>query len=131
MTYMYIDDILLFGDTVEECRKNVDITKRYLEKLGFVIHEKKSQFEPNKSITFWGNKINSERMIVELTEERKEMIYEECLSLMNRNHAKRRIGARVIGLIISSFPATELGQLHYRLLESEKNKISKRSKRKL
>lgn len=67
----YIDDNLLLGDTVEECRKNVDITKRYLEKLGFVIHEKKSQFEPNKSITFLGNKINSERMIVKLTEEKK------------------------------------------------------------
>lgn len=33
----YIDDILLFGYTEEECRKNVNITKRYLEKLGFVI----------------------------------------------------------------------------------------------
>ena len=55
-------DILLFGDTVEECRKNVDITKRYLEKLGFVIHVKKSQFEPIKITTFWGNKINLERI---------------------------------------------------------------------
>lgn len=80
----YIDDILLFGDTVEECRKNVDITKRYFEKLRFVIHEKKSQFEPKKSITFLGNKINSERMIVKLTEEKQEMIYEECFSLVNQ-----------------------------------------------
>lgn len=86
----YIDDILLFGDTEEECRKNVDITKRYLEKLGFVIHVKKSQFETNKSITFLGNKINSERMIVELTEEKKEMIYEKCFSLMNKNFAEIR-----------------------------------------
>lgn len=101
----YTGDILLFGDTVDECRKNVDITKWYLEKLGFVIHVKKSQFEPNKSITFLGNKINSERTIVELTEEIKEMIYEEFFSLMNKNHANVRIVARVTG------------QLHYRWLE--------------
>lgn len=56
-------------------------------------------------------------MIVESTEEKNEMIYEECFSLMNKNHAKIRIVARVIGLIISSFSARELGQLHYRLLE--------------
>lgn len=77
-------------------QKNVDITKRYLDKLGFVIHLKKSQFEPNKSITFLGNKTNSERMIVELTEEKKEMIYEECFSLRNKNYAKIRTVARVI-----------------------------------
>lgn len=77
-------------------QKNVDITKKYLDKLGFVIHLKKSQFEPNKSITFLGNKTNSERMIVELTEEKKEMIYEECFSLRNKNYAKIRTVARVI-----------------------------------
>lgn len=93
-----------------------------------MIYVKKSQFEPNKSITFLGNKINSERMIVELTEEKKEMIYEECFSLRNKNYAKIRTVARVIGLIISSFSATELGQLHYRLLESEKIKYLKEAK---
>lgn len=56
------------------------------------------------------------------------MIYEECFSLMNRNHVKIRIVARVIGLIISSFSATELGKLHYRLLESEKIKYLKEAK---
>lgn len=54
-------------------------------------------------------------MIVELTEEKKEMIYEECFSLRNKNYAKIRTVSRVIWLIISSFSAIELGQLHYRL----------------
>ena len=116
----YIDDVLLFGDTIEECKMNVNITREYLEKFGFVIHGKKSQFQPKKCITFLGNVINSERMTIELTEENKDIIYEECKCLINKDQAKIRTVARVIGLIISSFSTTELGKLHYRLLEMEK-----------
>lgn len=68
----------------------------------------------------FGKLINSERMTIELTEEKKDIIYEECKCLINKDQAKIRTVARVIGLIISSFSATELGKLHYRLLEMEK-----------
>jgi hypothetical protein len=48
---------------------------------------------------------------------------------MDKDHAKIRTLARVIGLIISSFSATELGKLHYRLLETEKIRHLKDAKR--
>ncbi|XP_062576212.1 macrophage mannose receptor 1-like [Saccostrea cucullata] len=56
---------------------NVNITREYLEKFGFEIHRMESRFEPQKYITFLENRINSERMIIELTEEKKDIIYEE------------------------------------------------------
>ena len=46
----YIDDTLLFGDTVEDCRLNVMETVTLALKLGFVVHPVKSLFEPCRII---------------------------------------------------------------------------------
>ena len=44
----YIDDFFTKADTFEKCSKNVyDITECF-DKLGFVVHPEKSQFEPTQ-----------------------------------------------------------------------------------
>lgn len=48
----YIDDSLLLGDTPYECRINVDETVNLFTKLGFLVHQNKSVFEPTKRIVF-------------------------------------------------------------------------------
>ena len=116
----YIDDILLMGNSENDCNVNVQHTKLSLEKLGFVINENKSIFKPTKEIVFLGNIINSESMTVELTKEKKDTLYAECKSLFEKNQAKIREVARIIGLIVSSFSAVDFGPLHYRILEREK-----------
>ncbi|VDI30384.1 Hypothetical predicted protein [Mytilus galloprovincialis] len=67
----YIDDSLLLGETIEECNKNVNDTIELMSKLGFVIHEDKSVFQPSKQIIFLGNIIDSENMIITLTGRQK------------------------------------------------------------
>ena len=124
----YIDDILLLGDSKNDCKENVKLTRRYLERLGFVIHEKKSIFEPVRKIVFLGNIIDSEKMTIELSEDKKCIIQEECRMLCMKFQAKIRSVARVIGLIIASLPAVELGPLHYRVLEREKIEYLKNAK---
>lgn len=42
----YLDDILLIGETYDECRKNVEVTRALLESLGFILNKKKCQFTP-------------------------------------------------------------------------------------
>ena len=121
----YIDDILLIGNSEYECDQNVQQTKVALEKLGFIIHKKKSQFKPTKQITFLGNNINTENMTIELTDGKKETIYKECKLLYCKYKAKIREVARVIGLMVSSFSAIDFGPLHYRVLEREKIKALK------
>ena len=116
----YIDDILLMGNSEDDCNLNVEQTRLSLEKLGFVINEKKSIFKSTKEIVFLGNIINSEDMTVKLTNEKKENLYVACKSLLGKKQAKIREVARIIGLIVSSFSAVDLGQLHYRVLEKEK-----------
>lgn len=67
----YIDDSLLCGDTYYECKENIQKTVSSIEQIGFIIHPEKSQFEPSKKITFLGNIIDSEEMIVTLPIDKK------------------------------------------------------------
>lgn len=116
----YIDDSYLQGDTKAECKNNVRDTVSLMSELGFVIHEKKSVFEPVQNIVFLGNHIDSIKMIVYLTEARKLVLISECVKLRNKNIATIREVARVIGLIVASFSGVEYGPLFYRELEKEK-----------
>ena len=116
----YIDDSLLCGDSIEECNSNVQETVKLMSKLGFQIHKDKSVFIPTKQIKFLGNIIDTENMIVFLTDEKKLNIVTECTKLLNTDSSKIRQVARVIGLIVSSFSTVEYGKLFYRNIENEK-----------
>jgi len=116
----YIDDSLLIGDTFDECINNVNDTVSLIEKLGFIVHKDKSIFKPVKIIQFLGFWIDSEKMMVYLTNEKMQTISKECKNLMLKNVSSIREVARVLGLIVSSFSAVEFGLLHYRDIESEK-----------
>ena len=58
-------------------------------------------------------------MIVYLTDDKKQTILHECSLLRNRERAKIREVARVVGLIVSLFSAVKFGPLHYRDLEKQ------------
>ena len=49
----YIDHSLLIGDSRKECLENVNDTNWLFEKVGFIVHEKKSVFEPTQKLTFF------------------------------------------------------------------------------
>ncbi|KAK6175966.1 hypothetical protein SNE40_014338 [Patella caerulea] len=59
-------------------------------------------------------------MTVTLTEGRKAILVEECTKLYNKSHDSIRHVARVIGLMVASFSAVELGHMFYRDLERKK-----------
>ena len=86
----YIDDSLLCGDIYYECKENIQKTVSLLEQIGFIIHPEKSQFEPSKKVTFLGNIIDSEEMIVTLPIDKKERIAEECKKLYLKDQDKIR-----------------------------------------
>lgn len=116
----YIDDSLLVGDTYQECTENVIDTKWLFEKTGFIVNEKKSVFQPVQKLQFLGFFIDSFNMIVTLPHEKVEKVISECSALYNKSSATLTDIARVIGILVSVFPAVEQGQLHYRVLEHEK-----------
>ena len=116
----YIDDSLLIGDSRKECLENVNDTNWLFEKVGFIVHEKKSVFEPTQKLKFLGFIIDSVNMIATLRQEKVDNVILECKSLYKKEQVSLWELAKVIGILVSVFPAVEFGQLHYRNLELQK-----------
>ena len=49
---IYIDDIIVIGDTFEECLIGAIKTIKLFLKLGFIIHPEKSSLQPSQEITY-------------------------------------------------------------------------------
>ena len=108
----------------EKCLETTSLMKE----LGFMINVEKSVLVPQKQITFLGNIIDSDQMIVILPTEKQEIIVNECKKLFKRDKDTIRNVAKVIGLIVSTFSAVQYGKLHYRQLEQGKILALKRFK---
>ena len=116
----YIDDSLFMADTRSECADNVfDTIHLMSNEFGFIIHGTKSVLVPRKKITFLGNNIDSEKMIVTLPKDKVKKIVRACTELFKAQRARIRQVVHVLGLMVSSFSAVEFGPLHYRIIEHE------------
>ena len=71
---VYVGDALLGRDTFEECQDNVFSTLTCLEDLGFYIHQQKSIFTLTQDIIYLRYHINTLRMTIALTSEKKQKI---------------------------------------------------------
>ena len=118
----FIDDSYLQGKTFEECSMNIKATVELFEALGFVIHEKKSVLTPCKRVKYLGFWLDSENMTITLPEEKAQKVKDACTFIMSKEKLRIRDLAKVIGLLVASFPAVTWGPLFYR--ELERSKIS-------
>ena len=120
ISVVYIDDSFLQGDSYNSCQDNINDTVSLLLSLGFTIHPIKSVLIPTQELTFLGFIINSRHMTIALTLKRSEGLVQLCKELLNSNFVSIRFIARVIGTLVSCFPAVLHGPLHYRSLERDK-----------
>ena len=109
----YIDDFLTKGKTFEHCRNNVLKTVKLFDKIGFVVHPEKSQFTPSQRITFLGFIIDTQQMEISLTPKRIKNLNILICQLLTISNPSRFL-SKVIGTIISTFPAVKYGLMHYR-----------------
>ena len=116
----YIDDVLLVGDTWRECALNVRDTVEISLDAGFVVHPAKSIFVPTKRIEFLGFWLDSAKMTVTLTERKALTIKQLCKELKQYKKPTIRTVAKLVGKLVSSFPAVLYGKLFYRQLDNEK-----------
>ena len=116
-----IYDSLLLGETFEICFKNIRATLALLRELGFTIHPEKGVVAPTQQIIFLGFVIDSVKMTITLTGERKQSIYTLCQNILSNYQATIRELAQTIVVIVPSFRAVPYGQIYYR--ESEKCKV--------
>lgn len=76
LSVLHLDDILLFGDSVHECQRNIRKTRELLESVGLVLNLEKCNLVPKKEIKFLGFLFDSERFCLKLTKEKRTQIYE-------------------------------------------------------
>jgi hypothetical protein len=86
-------------------------------KFAFLSQNYLWQVFPSKKLQFLSFFIDTEKMIVTLTQEKKDRLVEECQKLISKKQATIREVARVLGLIVSSFSGVDYGQLFYREIE--------------
>ncbi|XP_060587405.1 uncharacterized protein LOC132742914 [Ruditapes philippinarum] len=116
----FIDDSLLCGESYNDCLQTVHVSYNLLEKLGFFLNEEKSDYIPSKKVIYLGFVIDSDLMLVTLPQEKQDHIKEICRSLKNSHKVTIREVARVIGVLVASFPAVDYGKLYYRAMEKQK-----------
>ena len=101
-----VDDSYLQGNTYEACLHNIESTIELLKNLGFTPH-------PTKSISFLTSRINfvgfitdSVQMNLEITEEKKNKIYNFCLEILQKEKITLRTLASVMKvLLLASLPS--------------------------
>ena len=124
----YIDDSYLQAESKELCVKLIHDTIDLFVSLGFIVNIPKSVTDPSHELEFLGFILNSTNMTVRLTVVRIERVISACVKLRNKNTDSIRNVAQVIGLMVSSFPGVEYGQLFYRSLEIQKIKALNESR---
>ena len=120
ISIIYIDDSYLQGDSFESCMENIHQTIHLLSALGFTIHPVKSVMFPSQILTFLGFILNSLNMTISLPEDKQSVILDLCNSALSCKRIKIRTLAKLIGNLVSSFPAVTYGPLYFRHLENSK-----------
>ena len=113
----YIDDSYLLGGTYDECATNVSVSSKLITELGFLTHPDKSVTTPSQILVFLGFILNSLTMTVSPTPQKVEKTISVCSCLLDNTNPTITQVAEVIGVIVSNFPGTKYGPLHYRALE--------------
>ena len=82
---IYIYDIIVIGDTYEECLIGIIKTIKLSLKPSFIICPRKSSLQPSQEITYLGFVFNSKKMLFTLTNEKREKIIESCKSFFKKD----------------------------------------------
>lgn len=119
------DGSLLIGNTKGKCENMIKDAIEVFERLGFVVvvHPNKSVFLPSQEIIYLGFKLDF--MVISLSEQKAEKVKNECTAFLQKQIHTIREVARIIGLLVSCFPAVPMGQLHYRKIDEKESKSHK------
>ena len=77
---VYIDDIIVIGDSYKKCLIGTVKSIKLFLKLGFIIHPEKSSLQPSQEITYLGFVFNSKEILVTLNSGKRGKIIGFCKS---------------------------------------------------
>lgn len=119
---IYLDDLLLIGNTVQDCQFNVLKTVNLLQKLGFIINYQKSCLNASQTITYLGFYYDSRELTISLPVIKQYKILQLLKSIGRKKSCKIREFARFIGSLISCCPALPYSWMYVKNFESLKTK---------
>ena len=79
----YIDDLLVFGRTKQECTLNTATVAALIMHLGYEVEWKKTDLEPKQEVTFLGMVLNSQHMTIRVGEDKLRATQAEADRLLN------------------------------------------------
>ena len=120
VSVIYLDDILMFSDSIKGCIENFENTRILIESLGLIINYDKSELSPSHQCKFLGFILDSQDYSLYLTKEKRDKIKNLLNILYNLNSSTIRCVAQTIGTLISACPAVEYSWLYTKRLEREK-----------
>lgn len=110
----------MIAKSIMECRKSVEITRKLLESLSFILSLEKCQLDPQKQCTFLGFVFDSYDYSMYLTSEKRGKIFNLITTFNNKDSCKIRDAAQVIGTLISACPGAKYGWLYTKKLKHDK-----------
>lgn len=116
----YLDDFLLFGETLNKCMKNVDATLALLTRLGFIVNMKKSILSPCRKIEYLGFIWDSISMTISLPERKRTNLLRLVNKTISLKFESIQNASILIGNLISATPALDYSMIKTRHLEIEK-----------
>ena len=94
---IYIDDMLVFGDTREQCQKAAEEALALFKQLGVVVNVKKSCLSPSQQVDYLGYTINSVDMTIRAPTKKLINVRKELKKFFNRPRSSARQAASVLG----------------------------------
>ena len=116
---IYLDDMLLMGQTMEEILMSRDTTIFLLQHLGFILNMEKSILNPVQEIEFLGLTVNPVKMTLSLSEPKIKRIQDQCQDLYVKGFVTVLELTKLIGLLASAIQAVLPAQLNFRYLQQQ------------
>lgn len=119
LSVVYLDDFLLFGDTLQDCTTNVEETFNLLDNLGFVINPRKCALIPSQERKFLDFILNSLQMSITLPENKRLAIIDRLDKFSGKQFCTIRYFASLIGTLNSICRTVSYGTVYVRDFERQ------------
>ena len=116
---VYIDDILLMGDSPNQVESHLQALVFLLTNLGFIINLPKSITIPTQTIEYLGLLVDSTSLHLSLPGEKLHHIRMEVNQILQKSHVTARQLAQIIGKLNAASQAVFPAPLFYRSLQGD------------
>ena len=120
---MYIDDILVLGDTKQQCEETTSRVLSYLKELGAVVNEPKSCLSPSQQAEYLGFTLDSKNMRISTPKKKLVNMAKALRSTINKSNISARQLSSVLGKINSLADAMLSARVHTSGLQELKTSI--------